>query len=250
MEVHHHPDLHHGKKLFKEYLLEFLMIFLAVTLGFFAETIREKISESQREKDYIRGLINNAQSDTASLRELIAHNELELKGIDTLLKISKSNLSTTSGQDSVYFYAFEYTGNLHIFTFNDITLVQLRNAGGYSLIKTAGVADSIAQYESNNNDIVLQERFYTDSYLQTWNSLKQILDGTVATQFFQSYGSTHKIPAGMHVLISKDEEKMRVMLNNFWSFSGTLSGYISMLEQQIKYLQGFISFLKRSYDLE
>jgi hypothetical protein len=42
MEVHHHPDLHHEKKKFKEYLLEFVMIFLAVTLGFFAETIREK----------------------------------------------------------------------------------------------------------------------------------------------------------------------------------------------------------------
>ena len=31
MEVHHHP--HVEKKNFKEYFLEFLMIFLAVTLG-------------------------------------------------------------------------------------------------------------------------------------------------------------------------------------------------------------------------
>jgi len=35
IEVHHHPDLHHEKKNFREYLLEFLMIFLAVTMGFF-----------------------------------------------------------------------------------------------------------------------------------------------------------------------------------------------------------------------
>ncbi len=35
MEVHHHP--HVEKKAFKEYFLEFLMIFLAVTMGFFAE---------------------------------------------------------------------------------------------------------------------------------------------------------------------------------------------------------------------
>ena len=39
MEVHHHPNVE--KKNFKEYFLEFLMIFLAVTLGFFAENIRE-----------------------------------------------------------------------------------------------------------------------------------------------------------------------------------------------------------------
>lgn len=32
MEVHHHP--HVKEKKFKEYFLEFIMIFLAVTLGF------------------------------------------------------------------------------------------------------------------------------------------------------------------------------------------------------------------------
>jgi hypothetical protein len=36
MEVHHPPDLHYDKRRFREYLLEFEMIFLAVTLGFFA----------------------------------------------------------------------------------------------------------------------------------------------------------------------------------------------------------------------
>jgi len=43
MEVHHHPEVE--KKGFKEYLLEGLMIFLAVTMGFIAENIRENISE-------------------------------------------------------------------------------------------------------------------------------------------------------------------------------------------------------------
>ncbi|HEY5464391.1 MAG TPA: hypothetical protein VIJ95_14105 [Hanamia sp.] len=49
MEVHHHPDLHHKKKNFKEYFLEFLMIFLAVTLGFFTESYREQLVERERE---------------------------------------------------------------------------------------------------------------------------------------------------------------------------------------------------------
>jgi hypothetical protein len=43
MEVHHHPEV--DKKGFKEYLLEGLMIFLAVTMGFFAENLRESISQ-------------------------------------------------------------------------------------------------------------------------------------------------------------------------------------------------------------
>jgi hypothetical protein len=43
MEVHHHPRVE--KKNFKEYFLEFLMIFLAVTMGFFAENIREYFND-------------------------------------------------------------------------------------------------------------------------------------------------------------------------------------------------------------
>jgi hypothetical protein len=36
MEVHHHPKAE--KKNFKEYFFEFIMIFLAVTLGFLPKT--------------------------------------------------------------------------------------------------------------------------------------------------------------------------------------------------------------------
>src|ERR1700733_14355377 len=119
MEVHHHPDLHHTKKKWKEYLLEFLMIFLAVTLGFFAETIRENISEKHREKDYIIGLISNIKNDTSDLKGLIIRNDLELKGIDSLMNISKNNFRNISVQDSIFFYALQYTFSLHIFEFND-----------------------------------------------------------------------------------------------------------------------------------
>ena len=84
MEVDHHPDLHHNKKKWKEYLLEFLMIFLAVTLGFFAETIRENISENHRQRDYMVGRLTSIQTDTLELTGPRTRNELELKGIDSL----------------------------------------------------------------------------------------------------------------------------------------------------------------------
>ena len=57
MEVHHHP--HVEKKGFKEYFLEFLMIFLAVTLGFFAESFREHLVNKEKENHYIQSLISD-----------------------------------------------------------------------------------------------------------------------------------------------------------------------------------------------
>ncbi len=62
MEVHHHP--HMGHKHFKEYFLEFLMIFLAVTMGFIAENIREHFTDRSKETEYIHGFISNVETDT------------------------------------------------------------------------------------------------------------------------------------------------------------------------------------------
>jgi hypothetical protein len=59
MEVHHHPDLHHKRKQFREYFLEFLMIFLAVTMGFLAESLREHFGDKEKEREYVSSLVQN-----------------------------------------------------------------------------------------------------------------------------------------------------------------------------------------------
>ncbi|HLX93198.1 MAG TPA: hypothetical protein VKR32_16050 [Puia sp.] len=49
MEVHHHSRVE--KKKFKEYFLEFLMIFFAVTMGFFAESYRKHLGDIEWRKN-------------------------------------------------------------------------------------------------------------------------------------------------------------------------------------------------------
>ena len=94
MEVHHHPDLHHKKKNFKEYFLEFIMIFLAVTLGFFAESLREHIVDKAREGQYIKSFYTDLQSDQGDLPTLIqAINEQQVlpgESLPVLYKIVSS----------------------------------------------------------------------------------------------------------------------------------------------------------------
>ena len=51
MEVHKHPHHVTHKKKWAEYVLEFLMLFLAVFLGFVAENIRETSVERHQEKN-------------------------------------------------------------------------------------------------------------------------------------------------------------------------------------------------------
>src|ERR1700753_835229 len=105
MEVHHHLELPHGeKKHFKEYMLEFLMIFLAVTMGFIAENIREHLSDSSKEREYITGMIKDLKVDTTNLNFIISKGNWQIKGIDTLRGISKNKISEIKVQDSLYSY--------------------------------------------------------------------------------------------------------------------------------------------------
>ena len=71
MEVHHHPEVE--KKGFKEYILEGLMIFIAVMMGFFAESIRENITNGEHAKQLTMQLVRDLKNDTASLNENILY---------------------------------------------------------------------------------------------------------------------------------------------------------------------------------
>src|ERR1700729_960219 len=121
MEVHHHPDLHYKAKRWKEYLLEFMMIFLAVTLGFFAESLRETISDKQKEKEYIFSLVQNMKDDTAVFNTVIRENEQKEKRLGKLLSLSAKNIKDTSVRRSFYIYALSGVSFYSVFKSNDAT---------------------------------------------------------------------------------------------------------------------------------
>ena len=66
MEVHHPHHSSHIKK-FKEYVLEFLMLFIAISLGFFAENIREHKVEKEREIKFLQNIHFDLKNDLKDL---------------------------------------------------------------------------------------------------------------------------------------------------------------------------------------
>ncbi|MEO5947207.1 MAG: hypothetical protein ABIP79_10365, partial [Chitinophagaceae bacterium] len=61
MEVHHHA--HTARKRWTHYFWEFLMLFLAVFCGFLAEYQLEHKIEQDREKAYMKGIVENLKYD-------------------------------------------------------------------------------------------------------------------------------------------------------------------------------------------
>jgi hypothetical protein len=51
------------------------MIFLAVTMVFFAENIREHVADGEKERIYMEGLLQNLAKDTAAISSDIGFKE-------------------------------------------------------------------------------------------------------------------------------------------------------------------------------
>lgn len=93
MEVHHHPDLHHEKKPWKEYLLEGLMIFLAVFMGFIAENVRESIDNNEHARQLTSQLVRDLRADTMQLTYVESQERQILKANDSLFNLLQQPLA-------------------------------------------------------------------------------------------------------------------------------------------------------------
>jgi hypothetical protein len=147
MEAYHPHGIHHNRK-FKDYIFEFIMLFIAITGGFFMENIREHIVERHKEKEYIVSLIRDIKEDTTTIQRFIRSNQKQMKGIDSLLYLLDKPFPTIKLEE-LYNLTIQYLNNYNGFTPRDITISQLKNSGGLRLIENSSVSDSIVIYYSN-----------------------------------------------------------------------------------------------------
>jgi hypothetical protein len=140
MEVHHHPQLEHKPKPWKEYLLEGLMIFLAVTLGFFAENFREHISDSHRENEFAKELYAELKDDSAiAANRLLIRIEKE-KDMDYVHSYFRDgSLNVLPKNFYPAFTTSLYLINSYAFEPKDGILSQLRNSGSLHYFKSVAL---------------------------------------------------------------------------------------------------------------
>ena len=165
MEVHAHT--HTERKKWTHYLWEFLMLFLALTLGFFVENQREHYVEHQREKQFVQSLVNDIRLDTARINRIITiriFREVRLDSISWWL----NNEERDEHSSDIYFSAVTASRTLTFrFVPNDGTIQQLKNSGALRLIRNPAAVDSIAKYDVSVRNFVRQgelEEILVDSY--------------------------------------------------------------------------------------
>jgi hypothetical protein len=151
MEVHHHSHGHaHGRKTWKNYFWEFMMLFLAVFCGFLAEYYLEHRIEKERGKQFIESFYNDLKTDTARISYHALFDEEKIRMINNLDHCYDALLHNINDA-SCMLELIKYSSVNRPFVRTERTLKQLANAGGFRLLHTED-ADSIVAYDKNFND--------------------------------------------------------------------------------------------------
>jgi hypothetical protein len=145
MEVHHHPQLEHKSKPWKEYLLEYFMIFLAVITGFFAESYREHLGERSKEREYVINIRKDLVKETLNLNIWIPSTFDRVKRFDTLISYLQTTGPVKNGSN-MYYLARISTRNA-IFEPSDNTTQEMKSSGNLRLIRHREIINNLMEVE-------------------------------------------------------------------------------------------------------
>ena len=260
MEVHHHPDLHHKEKPWKEYLLEYLMIFLAVMTGFFAESYREHISERSKEHEYAVNIKKDLVNDTLNLNIWLPSLYKRVGESDSLITYLETPGPVKNGSD-MYFLARVATRN-SIFEPNDNTILEMKSSGNLRLIRNREIVNnlmdferSIAQY-TNLLDIEGKEN------VLSYPLLGELFDATVFNKMVRiqnkmltekeyAIGSTNNMtrPPGNPQLLSHDKTKINLLIYYLHQRKSSFMGEMRRLTVQKQLVEKLIEEINKEYKL-
>ena len=254
MDLHHHPEVEHKPKPWKEYLLEGLMIFIAVTMGFFAESLREHLGDREKENQNIENILRCLKSDTAKLDKIIASNKLQVKFIDSLLTLKGKNLQDPVINKKFYFYA---TNALFVdvyFKSNDAAMQQLKSTGTLRLIRKQNVIDALLQYEIDNRDLKSQQDDHYIYAQKSWSTLEQVTDESIlmdTSKFnLSEYNydiQTFRYSNPERVYTSDDQGLIRLLFNNAAAEGILTKIYILLLKGQLEQAKSIIALINKEY---
>ncbi len=250
MEVHHHAH-HGGKKNWKSYIWEFLMLFFAVFCGFLAEYQLEHKIERDREKQYVESMIADMKDDAAKIKRSISFCTTQVAAFDSLLQNIYQTPYTDSSLRMMYYLQRKYTSSRNPVAFNKRTISQLKNSGGLRLIQNKAASDSIIIYEEACEKAEAQEAYFANFRMGKVNDFTiQLFDSKYIANYDRFTISNILKDSTTISLLSNDEKLIKQYGNSMYFSRGTLLTYIEMLKGIENKIPLIIKFFEDQYHLD
>ena len=241
MEVHHHAH-HEGKKSWKSYFWEFLMLFLAVFCGFLAEYQLDHTIEKERGMQYIHSFYNDLKTDTAAFAKNINRYEIKMEALSKANECYDSISRNIGNFSPCISKLIKYSSGFLDFVNADQTLLQLKNAGGLRLLKQED-ADSILSYDK---EVSLFLKIETTGFQVRQYRIRESVYSIVNYKSLMSKNVDPTIP----IFITKDPVKINEFFVILDDYINAHKGHLIGLKKLNQKAIGIIKYLKDKYHYE
>ena len=247
MEVHHHPNLHHKPKKRKEYFLEFLMIFLAVTMGFFAESIREHFVEKKREIEYVHSVSEDLRQDIYTLDSILFVRNKKNIMLDSLIYLLNNPNPNEHGND-IYYFA-RWSPRTYRFYSHDRTILQLKNSGNWRLLQKTNVSNALQVYDElvRSLTVYIEER-EESVILIMYPTINKLFDNQVFNRMVN--GLSFERPTNNPLLLSTDKTTLNEFSNQLHFVKNTNLYFINTSTTLLKEAKKTLDLINKEYTLE
>jgi hypothetical protein len=254
MEVHHHPNTE--KKNFKEYFLEFIMIFLAVTMGFFAESLREHISDNGKERKYLSSMINELKYDTSQYNKTLKKIYYLRPMLDSLFKNVREARRFNYVLLGKWNTPINETRLPYLPTMP--TIQQLTSSGNLRLIENEPVLNKILEYqafiqghmksETESISAATEKIYAFEDDLCNESAFNDQTDNNMqnkAAQYDMENGSVYDMP-----IVVKDSITLNRFANSFTNYKSRNWGYYTIINEAKQMAADLIKQINKEYFLK
>jgi hypothetical protein len=255
MEVHHHS--HHGKKKWTGYFWEFLMLFFAVSAGFYAENLREGIIHKEQVKTNMRSLLSDLQSDLLVFDSVIERNQYAYTMADSLIELLHGDISNTP---EIYFTARAVTANIGYYYSNPKSFDQMKSAGILRFIHPHDLLDSLGNYYVSFQWLADQTellRFKLDAVhkgnsvlFDSYTFFRMMKNIQVYSGSFNGRYNLINRPEGHPALLSTASKDVNEISLNYHYYSSTAKFYNRTAVVQRQRAIRLIELIKKAYHFE
>lgn len=167
------------KSSWKKYAMEFLMVFAAITLGFFAENQRERWSETARGLQYAQRLVEDLDLDSIRMEEVKANYALKEQQINTLIPLMQEGLDKKPFLDSLFAY-FNLPSSSSLvtgisFVENLATRDELKS-GNMRLIRSDSIVRHLSLYTRKEQIFMGNQTRYREKRIELLELMQEVYD--------------------------------------------------------------------------
>jgi hypothetical protein len=219
MEVHHHPHVPNNPKPWKEYLIEGLMIFVAVTLGYGAENVREHYVNKHKGIISVQNLYKDLKDDSLSYKNSIKNRNFQDSCFEVISNLFDEN--KIKNEIPTVYAAHSSISLRMIPSMNTMALDQIKSSGALNYIEDDKLKEMIQSYSSDANGLKLREQ-------REFNFIDKMIDPITTTRFeykyFQKIGNSNFYILNNKIITNiKVPERLNIVNENTFDWNNYLS---------------------------